>query len=631
MKTKISLLSMLLLFTISSARSIIEIIDPIIIPPVTPPIIVTPRSLVLETQNPVNLALLWEGSGTITVNGATMLNNRFLNNNIPPQNGKVTLSIPENVELINFEVYSSEITNCTINNHKKLQLVLFRIHVVGATRSLKSLIITSCPELLSVGCENNKMTTLSIINCPKLVELSCSDNQLTTLDSKNFKQLQYFFCSNNKLTTLDLSNCKELKQFGCNNNLLTSLNVNGFSELTYFACQNNSLSTLNVNGCSKLKYLSCQNNSLKALNVSGFDKLDSLQCNNNQISNLNITGCANLKKIYANEQSISVNASNGKNPISYINKTGLQTATTISGAQYAPNDNLPTNLGSILSFTHPLPSGVTGNAFSGSITILNYVQPPVTIAVTGVTVTPTTLSLTVGETGTIAPKIAPDNATIKDVSWSTSNGAVATVSPLGIVTAISPGTATIKVTTNNNSKTASCMVTVTAPVIVPVSSITVSPPTLQLAVGSSVGALTAIFIPSNATNQDIEWSSSNEAVAIVSTSGVVAPVSVGSAIITAKTSDGNKTAFCMVTVESSVSNENVGGDISITAYPNPTSGAVTITGLTPGKAIRIYSITGSLVGTYTAQEEKMTINLDNLNRGMYFLNFEGKVIKVIKY
>ena len=87
----------------------------------------------------------------------------------------------------------------------------------------------------------------------------------------------------------------------------------------------------------------------------------------------------------------------------------------------------------------------------------------------------------------------------------------------------------------------------------------------------------------------------------------------------------------MVTVESSVSNENVGGDISITAYPNPTSGAVTITGLTPGKTIRIYSITGSLVGTYTAQEEKMTINLDNLNSGMYFLNFEGKAITVIKY
>ena len=618
---------MLLLFTISSARSIIEIIDPIIIPP----IIFFPKSVVIETQKPVTFAFLWEGSGTITANGVTMLNNRYENRNIPVQNGKVTLSIPANVELINLEIYNSEITKCTINGHNKLRVVLFKILHVGATSSLNSLSITNCPDLVSLNCSNNKMTSLSIIDCPKLIEFSCFNNQLTTLDLKNFKDLKYLSCDKNKLTTLDLSNCKELKNFTCNDNLLTSLNVNGFSELTYLSCPNNSLTTLNVNGCSKLTYLTCQNNSLKALNVSGFDKLDSLRCNNNQISNLNITGCANLKKIYANEQSISVNASNGKNPISYINKTGLQTATTISGAQYAPNDNLPTNLGSILSFTHPLPSGVTGNAFNGSITILNYVQPPVTIAVTGVTVTPTTLSLTVGETGTIAPKIAPDNATIKDVSWSTSNGAVATVSPLGVVTAISPGTATIRVTTNNSSKTASCVVTVTAPAIVPVSSITVSPSTLQLAVGSSMGALTAIFIPSNATNQEIEWSSSNKDVAIVSTSGVVAPVSVGSAIITAKTSDGNKTAFCMVTVESSVSNENVGGDISITAYPNPTSGAVTISGLTPGKAIRIYSITGSLVGTYTAQEEKMTINLDNLNSGMYFLNFEGKAIKVIKY
>jgi len=67
-----------------------------------------------------------------------------------------------------------------------------------------------------------------------------------------------------------------------------------------------------------------------------------------------------------------------------------------------------------------------------------------------------------------------------------------------------------------------------------------------------------------------------------------------------------------------------------TAYPNPTSGAVTVTGLTPGKTIRIYNVAGSLVGAYTAHEDAMTINLDNLSSGMYFLNFDGQTTRIVR-
>jgi len=85
-----------------------------------------------------------------------------------------------------------------------------------------------------------------------------------------------------------------------------------------------------------------------------------------------------------------------------------------------------------------------------------------TVAVTGVTVVPTTLALTVGgSTGTLSPTIAPGNATNKAVTWSTSNVAIATISN-SIVTAVSAGIATIKVTTTDGSKTATCSVTVTA-------------------------------------------------------------------------------------------------------------------------------------------------------------------------
>lgn len=85
-----------------------------------------------------------------------------------------------------------------------------------------------------------------------------------------------------------------------------------------------------------------------------------------------------------------------------------------------------------------------------------------TVAVTGVTLTPSTLDLDLNgtKTGTLTPTVAPTNATNKNVTWSSSNEAVATVSN-GEVTAVKTGSATITVQTEDGKKTATCKVTVT--------------------------------------------------------------------------------------------------------------------------------------------------------------------------
>jgi len=84
-----------------------------------------------------------------------------------------------------------------------------------------------------------------------------------------------------------------------------------------------------------------------------------------------------------------------------------------------------------------------------------------TVAVTGISVAPITLALTVdGSAGTLTATVAPENATNKAVTWSTNNAAVATVSN-GVVTAVSAGTTTITVTTTDGSRTATCAVMVT--------------------------------------------------------------------------------------------------------------------------------------------------------------------------
>ncbi len=86
---------------------------------------------------------------------------------------------------------------------------------------------------------------------------------------------------------------------------------------------------------------------------------------------------------------------------------------------------------------------------------------PDPIAVTGVNVTPASLSLNVNQTSTLSATISPSNATNKSVSWSTNNASVATVNSSGIVTAVAAGTATITGTTVDGSFTDTTVVTVT--------------------------------------------------------------------------------------------------------------------------------------------------------------------------
>jgi uncharacterized protein YjdB len=84
------------------------------------------------------------------------------------------------------------------------------------------------------------------------------------------------------------------------------------------------------------------------------------------------------------------------------------------------------------------------------------------VAVTGVSVSPTSASVPKGLTQQLTATISPSNATNQTVSWTSNNTTIATVSANGLVTAVNTGTATITCTTQDGSKTATCAITVTA-------------------------------------------------------------------------------------------------------------------------------------------------------------------------
>jgi len=84
------------------------------------------------------------------------------------------------------------------------------------------------------------------------------------------------------------------------------------------------------------------------------------------------------------------------------------------------------------------------------------------VPVTGVSLNKTSLSLAVGGSATLTATVAPDNATNKAVTWTSSDATKATVAN-GVVRAVSAGSATITVKTADGGKTATCTVTVNSP------------------------------------------------------------------------------------------------------------------------------------------------------------------------
>lgn len=182
------------------------------------------------------------------------------------------------------------------------------------------------------------------------------------------------------------------------------------------------------------------------------------------------------------------------------------------------------------------------------------------VQVESVTLNKTTLDLMVGGNETLIATVLPVEAADKSLTWLSSDSTVATVDQNGKVTAVKAGNTTITVGTANGKK-ATCTVTVTpaGTTTTPVTGVTITPPNLDLKVNETF-TLTATVEPSNASNKKVTWSTSAPTVATVDAStGAVKALAVGTAVITATTEDGEKTATCTVTVTAATTNVPVTG------------------------------------------------------------------------
>ena len=343
-------------------------------------------------------------------------------------------------------------------------------------------------------------------------------------------------------------------------------------------------------------------------------------------------------------QPTSYTTSSNNNVIAFTKSSGSEkVAVMVNVRNSSQNFTIPagmagTYVNAYTNVSTTLTSGATQTLSAYQYIVLTNANVPV-VAVTGVSVSPTSASVKAGLTTQLSASVAPSNATNQSVTWTSSNTGIATVSATGLVTGVAAGSATITVKTVDGNKTATAAITVTAastftvhiykpsawgtpvniywwaaqptgvladgtwpgvattsegngwyqytftnvsstnlifngagsdvnktadlnragtngwyyngawynsqPATVAVTGVTLSPTSATV---STTLQLTATVAPSNATNKNVTWTSSNGGVASVSATGLVTAVSGGTATITVTTQDGNKTATCAITV-----------------------------------------------------------------------------------
>ena len=169
--------------------------------------------------------------------------------------------------------------------------------------------------------------------------------------------------------------------------------------------------------------------------------------------------------------------------------------------------------------------------------------------------------------------------------------------------------------------------------MIQVESVSLNKTELELSVGETSTLMATIF-PENAANKGVSWSSSDETIATVSTTGVVSGVSVGSATITVTTSDGGKTATCQVTVEKEAIHIDDRGDVIVYTINGVELRMVRVEGGT----FRMGSHHDVTLSTYYISDRPVSKRLfnaivngeDSGDNGLYLSTWTGKSSDILK-
>lgn len=166
------------------------------------------------------------------------------------------------------------------------------------------------------------------------------------------------------------------------------------------------------------------------------------------------------------------------------------------------------------------------------------------IIIDSIKITEPIKAIKVGENIQLSTKLLPENATDKTINWATSDTSIATIDKNGLVTAVGVGTVTLTVNTKDGNKSDSIELAILP---INVESITLDKDLLTLTEGE-INSLVATVLPENATEKNLIWTSSDESVVQVDSTGKITALKAGEATVLVSTTDGNKKAQTSIKV-----------------------------------------------------------------------------------
>ena len=288
-------------------------------------------------------------------------------------------------------------------------------------------------NLESLDCAYNKITELDISNNKKLKYLRCAHNKIEKLNLEHNTQITTLWCSENNIDSLDVSTLTDLAKLYCSHNDLTELDISNNLKLESIDCCQNTIESLDVKNNTKLKQLDCSSNKIKELDVSNNPELIILYCYDNELTELNVKN---------NEKLINLDCS--LNQLTELDVSNNKELSLL----VVTNNNIKV-------------INVSGNNIPEDSIHVDSSVKVVKKSVKTITLNKTQVTMAKGKALQLTANVAPADADLTTVHWTSSNESVATVDENGLVTAKAYGTATIIATAADMSGvTASCTVTV---------------------------------------------------------------------------------------------------------------------------------------------------------------------------
>lgn len=216
--------------------------------------------------------------------------------------------------------------------------------------------------------------------------------------------------------------------------------------------------------------------------------------------------------------------------------------------------------------------------------------------------------------------ILPYDADNKNIVWSSDNPDVADVNGKGVVTGVKAGQTVIRATSEDEGISDFCVVTVNQPV----TGVSLSKSELSFSKIGDAEQLVASVQPADATNKELNWSSSDESVAIVS-NGRVLCSGYGTAIVYVTTVDGGYMASCVVKADDGLTGiDGVAADGSISVD----NGRLVLKGIPEGMRILVTDISGQVVCSLKGDGTALT-TLPDLGKGVFVVKIGNKSYKVV--